>query len=88
MTLRLVIDVNLSPEWVPVLTEAGFETVHWTQVGDPSAPDRCCLSHCFTGRFSDYVAAHCGRFPALMTPVEQCWEMEYGEEGRVSGRCA
>ena len=32
MTLRLVIDVNLSPEWVPVLTEAGFETVHWTQV--------------------------------------------------------
>jgi len=40
MTLRLVIDVNLSPEWVPALTEAGFETVHWTQVGDPSAPDR------------------------------------------------
>jgi len=28
MTLRLVIDVNLSPEWVPVLTEAGFKTVH------------------------------------------------------------
>ncbi|RKT44928.1 hypothetical protein [Thiocapsa rosea] len=24
MTLRLVIDVSLSPEWVPVLTEAGF----------------------------------------------------------------
>lgn len=40
MTLRLVNDVNLSPEWVAVLTEAGFATVHWTQVGDPSAPDR------------------------------------------------
>ena len=40
MTLRLVIDVNLSPEWVPVLTEAGFDTVHWAQVGDPSATDR------------------------------------------------
>lgn len=40
MTLRLVIDVNLSPDWLPVLTEAGFETVHWTQVGDPSATDR------------------------------------------------
>ncbi|EXJ13985.1 DUF5615 family PIN-like protein [Imhoffiella purpurea] len=40
MTLRLVIDVNLSPEWVPVLTGAGFETLHWTQIGDPSAPDR------------------------------------------------
>jgi len=40
MTLRLVIDVNLSPDWVPVLKEAGFDAVHWTQVGDPSAPDR------------------------------------------------
>jgi len=25
MTLRLVIDVNFSSEWVPVLTEAGFD---------------------------------------------------------------
>ncbi|MEA1053219.1 DUF5615 family PIN-like protein [Lamprobacter modestohalophilus] len=40
MTLRLVIDVNLSPDWVPVLTKAGFGAVHWTQIGDPSAPDR------------------------------------------------
>ncbi len=40
MTLRLVIDVNLSPDWVPVLKEAGFDAVHWKQVGDPSAPDR------------------------------------------------
>lgn len=39
MTLRLVIDVNLSPDWVPVLKEAGFDAVHWTQVGDPTAPD-------------------------------------------------
>ncbi|WP_201219744.1 DUF5615 family PIN-like protein [Halochromatium roseum] len=40
MTLRLVIDVNLSPEWVPILSEAGFEAVHWTEIGDPSASDR------------------------------------------------
>lgn len=40
MTLRLDIDVNLSPDWMPVLKEAGFDAVHWTQVGDPSAPDR------------------------------------------------
>ena len=40
MTLRLVVDVNLSPEWVPVLNDAGFETIHWVQVGNPSAPDR------------------------------------------------
>ncbi|MEA3643579.1 MAG: DUF5615 family PIN-like protein [Lamprobacter sp.] len=40
MRLRLVIDVNLSPDWVPVLDEAGFEAVHWSHIGDPSAPDR------------------------------------------------
>jgi predicted nuclease of predicted toxin-antitoxin system len=40
MTLRLVVDVNLSPDWVPVLTDAGFEAMHWAQVGEPSAPDR------------------------------------------------
>ena len=40
MRLRLVIDVNLSPEWVAILNEAGFEAVHWSQIGDPSASDR------------------------------------------------
>jgi predicted nuclease of predicted toxin-antitoxin system len=40
MTLRLVIDVSLSPEWVPVLINAGFEAVHWAAIGDPAAPDR------------------------------------------------
>ncbi len=40
MSLRLVIDVNLSPEWVPFLTEAGFDAYHWCQVGSPSATDQ------------------------------------------------
>lgn len=40
MTLRLIVDVNLSPDWVPVLKAAGFEALHWAEVGDPSAPDR------------------------------------------------
>ncbi len=39
MTLALLIDVNLSPEWAEVLTDAGFQAVHWSAVGDPSAPD-------------------------------------------------
>lgn len=40
MTLRVVIDVNLSPEWVSVLRNAGFDAVHWVDVGSPSALDR------------------------------------------------
>ena len=37
--MRIVIDMNLSPEWVPFLHAHGFETVHWSAVGAPNAPD-------------------------------------------------
>ncbi len=39
MTLRLVIDMNLSPLWVEVLCDAGFEAVHWYRIGAANAPD-------------------------------------------------
>ena len=39
MRLKLVIDMNLSPEWVQVLRKHGWETVHWSSVGDPRASD-------------------------------------------------
>ena len=39
MTLRLLIDMNLSPSWVEVLREAGFEAEHWYRIGAPNAPD-------------------------------------------------
>lgn len=35
--MRILIDMNLSPDWVPVLIEGGFEAVHWSQVGEPNA---------------------------------------------------
>ena len=37
--MKLLIDMNLSPRWVDLLTEAGIETVHWTSVGPINAPD-------------------------------------------------
>lgn len=40
MTLRLLIDMNLSPSWVEALHQAGFEAEHWYQLGAPNAPDR------------------------------------------------
>jgi predicted nuclease of predicted toxin-antitoxin system len=39
MTIKLLVDMNLSPEWVPLLTREGWETIHWSAVGDPRAPD-------------------------------------------------
>ena len=37
--MRLLIDMNLTPRWVPFLRSAGHEAVHWSSVGAISAKD-------------------------------------------------
>ena len=37
--MKVLVDLNLSPDWAIFLTEAGFEAVHWSKVGSPSATD-------------------------------------------------
>ena len=37
--MKLLIDMNLSPVWVAVFEKEGVEAIHWTDVGDPRAPD-------------------------------------------------
>lgn len=37
--MKILIDMNLSPRWVDLLASAGFEAVHWSQVGPASARD-------------------------------------------------
>ena len=39
MTVKLLIDVNLPPKWVPVLKGLGWPAVHWSDIGDPRATD-------------------------------------------------
>ena len=39
MSVRLVVDMNLSVEWVPELARHGWSAVHWSAVGDPRAED-------------------------------------------------
>lgn len=38
--MKILVDMNLSPIWVSFLVDAGFEAVHWSEMGDPRAPDR------------------------------------------------
>jgi predicted nuclease of predicted toxin-antitoxin system len=35
----VLVDMNLSPEWVTVLIRAGWNAVHWTDVGIVTADD-------------------------------------------------
>ena len=39
MSGQIVIDMNLSVEWVAELTRHGWSAVHWSTVGDPKADD-------------------------------------------------
>lgn len=50
--MRLLIDMNLSPQWVPVLEEAGWEAVHWSRIGRPDASDHEVLDY---ARSNGYV---------------------------------
>jgi predicted nuclease of predicted toxin-antitoxin system len=42
--MRLLIDMNLSPDWVDTLAEAGRTAVHWQSIGDPRAKDNVIMS--------------------------------------------
>src|ERR1700675_4165013 len=40
MSIKLLIDMNLSPDWVATLARHGWAAVHWSAIGDPRATDR------------------------------------------------
>ncbi|MEI6351012.1 MAG: DUF5615 family PIN-like protein [Verrucomicrobiota bacterium] len=37
--MRILIDMNLSPEWVAALGEGGIEAAHWSAIGAHNARD-------------------------------------------------
>ena len=37
--MKLLVDMNLSPRWIRVLTDAGFDAAHWSSLGPANAPD-------------------------------------------------
>ena len=37
--MRLLIDMNLTPRWVPYLSDAGHQCQHWSEIGSITASD-------------------------------------------------
>jgi len=37
--MRLLVDMNLSPDWVPLLQSRGWEAIHWSTIGQGNEPD-------------------------------------------------
>jgi len=50
--MKLLIDMNLSPDWVDELQSYGWYAVHWSAVGAPAATDRTIMDW---AREHDYV---------------------------------
>jgi predicted nuclease of predicted toxin-antitoxin system len=40
MSLKLVVDMNLSVEWIAELSRHGYNAVHWSTVGNQRADDK------------------------------------------------
>lgn len=38
--MKFLIDMNLSPRWCSILRFEGWESVHWSDVGNGAAPDQ------------------------------------------------
>ena len=37
--MNILIDMNLSPDWVSVLAQGGYTAAHWSAIGNPRAAD-------------------------------------------------
>jgi predicted nuclease of predicted toxin-antitoxin system len=38
--MKILIDMNLSPDWVGAFSKRGIAAVHWSSIGDPRAEDQ------------------------------------------------
>ena len=38
--MKILIDMNLSPDWVEVFQKSGWQAQHWSQIGSPTATDQ------------------------------------------------
>ena len=38
--MKILVDMNLSPDWVSWLKQSGHEAIHWSVIGNSNAADR------------------------------------------------
>jgi len=55
MSLRIVVDMNLSVEWIPLLQEAGWIAAHWSKIGDPRADDATIMAWASTHEYAVFT---------------------------------
>jgi predicted nuclease of predicted toxin-antitoxin system len=66
--MKLLLDMNLSPIWIRFLEENGFEVVHWSTIGAPTATDAVIMAWARDRGF--VVMTHDLDFSALLAYTE------------------
>jgi predicted nuclease of predicted toxin-antitoxin system len=51
MSLKIVVDMNLSPDWALVFQNEGWPSAHWSMVGDPKASDQEIMGWALAGGY-------------------------------------
>jgi len=49
--MKILIDVNLTPEWKKTLENHEIEAVHWSEIGSISAPDKEIMEYAKENQF-------------------------------------
>lgn len=62
--MRILIDMNLSPDWVAVFQVAGIEAVHWSTIGQANAPDTVIFAYALQHKY--VVFTHDLDFSAIL----------------------
>lgn len=66
--MRILLDMNLAPRWRDWLARAGFEAVHWSDVGFPDAADTELMAYARTHDF--VVLTHDLDFGAILAATQ------------------
>ena len=66
--MKLLLDMSLSPTWVRFLEENGFEAVHWSAAGEPTATDAVIMAWARGRGF--VVITHDLDFSAILASTE------------------
>jgi predicted nuclease of predicted toxin-antitoxin system len=73
--MKILIDMNLSPEWVKVFAKNGIEAKHWSSIGDKSATDKVIMEWALSNNFivftndldfGSLLAATQAQFPSVI----------------------
>lgn len=51
MSIKILIDMNLSPDWIQLLQSNGWPAIHWSSIGDPKAPDDAIMNWALTNGY-------------------------------------